>query len=363
MKKNRKPILIYILAVLVLGLFIYVVPLVTDAFEDTTVLDRGVIQMTEETDCYFVRTETVYEAGAAGSIKYNIKEGTHIKAGTILADFQANEAEGSEVMAARSKYADIIEKIGDAAIRTKSFEAQSSGVICYYADGYEATLTPASMAGYTRESIKEIDGVKAVELKQSPARKIEPVLKICDNDNWYIMCWVESASIANYEVGNGVTVTLPEGTVDMEVYSIKQDGDYWKLILWSNNYYEAFAKSRVEEGAITSRDYEGLKTETSNIISYTDKTTNEKYPVVLVQKQNGEYRIVRVKVKANDGEYSILSDVSFVDENGILHETVNIYDEILRNPDEADLESVEKAAEKAAEKAEKEAVEGEKNDN
>ncbi len=343
MKKNRKPILIYILAVLVLGLFIYVVPMVTDAFEDTTILDRGVIQMTEKTDCYFVRNETVYSAGAAGTVEYKIKEGTHIKAGAVLAQFEENEADGSEVMAPRSKYTDVIEKIGNNAVKTKSFESKSSGVICYYADGYEATLTPATMAGYTREKATEIDA-EPVELKQSPVRKTEPVLKICDNDNWYIMCWVESASIANYEIGNVVSVTLPDGTVEMEVYSITQEGDYWKLILWSNNYYESFAKSRVEEGAITSRDYEGLKTETGNIIIYNDKKTKEKYPVVLVMKQNGEYRIVRVDVKANDGEYSILRDVSFVDDNDILHETVNIYDEILRNPNEGDLEAAEKSA-------------------
>lgn len=342
MKNNRKTILIYILAVVVLGLFIYAVPKVTDAFEDTAVLDRGVIQVTEKADCYFIRHETVYEAGAAGTIEYKIKEGTHIKAGTVLASFKGNESEGSEVMAARSKYSEIIENVGDKAVRTKSFESKSSGVVCYYADGYEGALTPANMDTYTREKAMEINA-KAVELKQSPVRKTEPVLKICDNDNWYIMCWVESASIANYELGNTVSITLPAGTVDMEVCSIKQEGDYWKLIFWSNNYYEDFAKSRVEEGVITSKDYEGLKTETANIITDTDPETDEKYPVVLVLKQNGEYKVVRVKVKANDGDYSILSDVSFVDENGILHDTVNIYDEILKNPTEGDLKAAKGA--------------------
>ncbi len=342
MKNNRKTILIYLLIIIILGIFIYLVPKVTDAFETTAVLDRGVIQVTEKTDCYFVKHEMLYEAGAAGTVEYKIKEGTHIKAGTVLASFKASDSEGSEVMAARSKYSEIIENTGDKAVRTKSFESKSSGVVCYYADGYESKLTPANMEKYTREQAMEIHA-KPVELKQSPVRMTEPVLKICDNDNWYIMCWVESASIANYEVGNTVSITLPAGTVDMEVYSITQEGDFWKLIFWSNNYYEDFAKSRVEEGAITSKDYEGLKTETSNIITDTDEKTGEKYPVVLVLKQNGEYKIVRVKVKANDGEYSILSDVSFVDKNDILHETVNIYDEILRDPTEGDLKAAKDA--------------------
>ena len=342
MKNNRKPILIYILAVLVLGIFIYLVPMVTDAFDSTTVLEEGIIQVSEEADCYFVRHETVYEAGTAGTVEYKIKEGTHIRTGTILANFKADESDNSEVMAARSKYADIIEKVGDAAVRTKSFESKSSGVISYWADGYEASLTPETMEKLSRDKAQEITA-KPVELKQSPVRKTEPVLKICDNDNWYIMCWVESASIANYEVGNKVSITLPAGTVDMKVKSITQDGDYWKLIFWSNNYYEEFAKSRVEEGLIMSRYYEGLKTETSNIITYVDENTKEKSLVVLKMQKNGDLGIVPVKVRANDGESSILEEGSFVDDKGVLHNTVNMYDEILKNPSKHDLEAAVKA--------------------
>lgn len=342
MKNKRRPILIYILVVLVLGIFIYVVPLVTDAFDSTTILEEGIIQVSEEADCYFVRNETVYEAGAAGTLEYKIKEGTHIRTGTILAKFDADESENSEVMAARSKYADIIEKVGDAAVRTKSFKAASSGVISYWADGYEAVLTPKTMGTFSQEKAQELTA-KAVELKQSPVRKTEPVLKICDNDNWYIMCWVESASIANYEVGNKVSITLPAGTVDMKVQSIVQEGNCWKLIFWSNNYYEEFAKSRVEQGLIMSRYYEGLKTETGNIVTYIDEETKEKTPVVLKMKKNGDIGMVPVKVRANDGEFSILEEGTFVDEKGVLHNTVNMYDEILKSPSKHDLEAAVKA--------------------
>lgn len=346
MKKNRKPILIYILVVVILGMFIYVVPKVTDVLEATTVLERGTLQVTEDAECYFVRNETVYEAGEAGTVEYKIKEGTHIKTGTVLANFKANESEGSEVMAARSKYADIIENVGDAAVRTVSFESKSSGIVSYYADGYESILTPKTMDSFTREQALDITD-KAVELKQSPVRKTEPVLKICDNDNWYIMCWLESASIANYEVGNKVSVSLPEGTVDMKVYSISQEGDYWKIVFWSNNYYEAFARTRVAEGQIISNDYTGLVTETSNII------TDGNQPVVLVLQQNGEYDIVKVKVKANNGKYSALADVSYTDADGNTVDTVNIYDEIMRNPDQNDLQAI-KQREKREAKAAKE---------
>lgn len=345
MKKNRKNIFIYILAVVILGMFIYLVPKVTDVLEATTVIETGTLQVTEETDCYFVRHEAVYEAGAAGTVEYKIREGTHIKTGTSLAEFKEDKTEGSEVMTARSKYAGIIENIGDNAVKTVNFKSKSSGIVSYFADGYESILTPETMDKFSREKAQEINA-EPVELKQSPVRKSEPVLKICDNDNWYIMCWVESASVANYEVGNTVTVSLPEGSVDMKVESITQDGDYWKVIFWSNNYYKEFAKSRVVEGLIIAKDYTGLVTETSNII------TDGKQPVVLVLQQNGEYSIVKVKVKANNGEYSALAEVSYIDEAGNQVDTVNIYDEIMRNPDQGDLKAIKEREAREAKKAE-----------
>jgi putative membrane fusion protein len=290
-------------------------------------------------------SEAVYEAATAGKVEYKIKEGTHIKTGTKLADFKSDGNEGSEVMAARSKYADIIENVGSAAVKTSKFISKSSGIVSYYADGYESILTPKTMGKYTMESIQEITP-ELVELKQSPVRPGEPVLKICDNDNWYIMCWVESASIANYEIGNNVTVSLPAGSVDMTIENIVQDGDYWKITMWSNNYYEEFSQSRIEEGLLLSKDYAGLKTETSNII------LDGKDPVVLVLRQDGDYNIVKVKVLANDGTYSVLEDFEYTDADGNYVRTVDIYDEILRNPSEGDLQNVKDALKKGEEDAE-----------
>ena len=345
MNKKRKPILIYILIVVILGLLIYALPKVTDVFEDTAILETGTIEVKEDAKCFFVRDEAVYEAGDSGTVEYKVEEGIHVRTGATLAKFKADEIEGSEVMSPRSKYSEIIDKVGDHAVRTVNFRSKSSGVICYWADGYESLLTPDTMAAFKYSEAQKITD-KAVELGQSPVRKDEPVFKICDNDNWYIMCWIQSNTVGHYEVGSSVSVTLPEGTVEMEVYSITQEGERWKLILWSNNYYKEFAKTRVADGLIVAREYKGLKTETSNII------TDGKKPVVLRLRQNGEYELVNVKVKANDGEYSVLQDVSYVDEDGNLIYTVNVYDEILRNPDSSDIEAIKKRAKEGEKDAE-----------
>ncbi len=326
MKKiKRKPILIYLALVIGLGLVIYALPKVTDVFETTDVIQTGTLQVTEEVTCYFVREETVYEAGAAGKAKYLIDEGTHIRTGTKTAEFKEDETEGSEMMEPHSKYDKIIDGVGKDAIRTVSFEAQSSGVLSYYADGYESLLTPETMESFTYKDASALDS-RTVDLKHREVRKNEPLFKICDNDNWYIMCWVESASISKYQEGQDITFQLPEGNVDMTIESIVEDDDRWKIICWSNNYYEAFTTSRVEEAVLVSKDFDGLIVKNSCI------TTRDGKVGVMVLQKTGEFEFTRIKVIANDGEYSALEDDTFVDQNGDTVKTVQVYDEVLKRP-------------------------------
>lgn len=325
MKNKHKPVLIYLAAVLVLGIMIYVVPKVTDIFETTEVLQTGTLQVTEEVVCYFVREEVVYEAGSAGEATYLIEEGTHIKNGTVTAEFEEDKTEGTDIMEPRSKYDEIIESIGSDAVRTVSFEAQSSGILSYYADGYESILTPETMADFTYEDAVEIDA-KTVNLKHNDLRRKEPVFKICDNDNWYIMCWVESASVSKYQVGQDISMQFEDGVVDMTIENIVEDGDRWKITCWSNNYYEAFTTSRVKDGVMISEDYDGLIVKNSCI------TTRDGQIGLMVLQKNGEYKFTRIEVIANDGEYSALKEGTFVDQNGDKVNTVQVYDEVLKNP-------------------------------
>ena len=325
MKEKRKPILIYLALVLGLGLLIYAVPKVTDVFETTEVIMTGTLQVTEEVECYFVREETVYEAGAAGTAKYLIDEGTHIRTGTVTAEFKEDETDGAEIMEPQSKYDQVIEGVGKDAVRTVSFEAQSSGVLSYYADGYESTLTPQTMDAITYDEVKHMES-NAIDLKHKKLRKKEPVFKICDNDNWYIMCWIDSASISKYQVGNDITIQLPEGNVDMTIQSITEDDGKWKLICWSNNYYEAFTTSRVEDAVLVSKDFDGLIIKNSCITTRDDKIG------VMVLQKNGDFEFTRIKVIANDGEYSAVEDDTFTDRDGNSVKTVQVYDEILKRP-------------------------------
>ncbi len=328
-KKNRKFVYLFILVLIVLYIAIYVVPKVTGIFETTETLEAGSLQGTEETVCYFVREETVYEAGVSGELAYLIKEGTHIRKGTkaikLIEKNLSKQEEADEQE--KSKYKALTDRLGDRTVRTEDGKVASSGIFSSYVDGYEAFFTPESMETLKYEDVKELD-IQAEDVKRNEALAKEPVFKISDNDNWYLMCWVEAASVAKYEIGNEMTVQLPEGAVGVTIKNIIEDGDQWKILFRCNRYYEGFSKSRIEEARIITRDYSGLIAENGSI------TTRDGKPGVMVRQTSGEYVFTRVKILARDGDYSALQDVSFIDEDGNSVDTVKVYDEILKNPGE-----------------------------
>lgn len=326
-KKNRKPIYVFVLALIVLYIAIYVIPKATGLFDTTEVVEAGTLQVTEETTCYFVRNETVYEAGEAGSLDYKVREGVHIRKGTTV--LKLTEGGGGDSSKKNSKedseYKDVIKQLGDHVVQTVSCEAQSSGVLSYYADGYENFFSPDTMDQLRYKNVKDLQ-IEAKALKRETTLQTEPLFKICDNENWYLLCWVEAASIARYEVGNDVTVQLPDGDVTATVQDITEDGEQWKLTLRSNQYYASFAKSRIEEARLVSQEYDGLIVENGAI------TTRDGETGVMVRQTNGDFAFTRIQVIASDGEYSVLEDGSFTDEDGNTVDTINVYDEILKRP-------------------------------
>ncbi len=322
-KKNRKFVYLFILVLIVLYIAIYVVPKVTGIFETTETLEAGSLQGTEETICYFVREETVYEAGVSGELAYPIKEGTHIRKGTKAIKLAEKTLPKQE----ESKYKEIIDRLGESAVQTADGKVGSSGIFSSYVDGYEAFFTPESMETLKYEDVRDLK-IQAEDVKRDESLAREPIFKISDNDNWYLMCWVEAASVAKYEIGNEMTIQLPEGAVGVTIKNIIEDGDHWKILFRCNRYYKGFSKSRIEEARIITRDYSGLIAENGSI------TTRDGKPGVMVRQTSGEYVFTRVKILARDGDYSALQDVSFIDEDGNSVDTVKVYDEILKHPGE-----------------------------
>ena len=152
-KKKKNILLASILAAvtIVLGIVIYVLPMVSDALTSTWVLEYGSLQVTDKATCYAVRYETPQNVTADGSIQYHIEEGTMVRRGTKILDV----APGG------------------------GYTAQGTGIVSYYSDGKESYFTPESMV-----SLKYSEGNRVtVEL---PLGKIKcSVYKITDVRDGY----------------------------------------------------------------------------------------------------------------------------------------------------------------------------------
>jgi len=321
MKKGRKIILyFFVLALIGLYVVLYAVPSLTGALTKTEILQYEAFQVTDETTCYFVREEQVYMAANSGEINYYLEDGVQVRKGARILTISPEryEAEGSA-------YAELITKLSDKAVTLYDCVAEFNGVVGYYVDGYEGRFTPENIKDIQYRDVKELQA-EGVNVVRNTTLTGEPLYKICNNHLWYLTCWVEPGNIGKYEVGKNVTVKLPAGEVKAVITEILDEGDMWQVILESNRHYPDLAKVRWVSATIITFDYSGI------IIRNASLTTQDGKVGVYVKSRNGDFVFTPVKSIDSDGEVTVVESSYFYDEEGHRVETVDIYDEILKEP-------------------------------
>lgn len=69
-KIKKKPILLFVIAIVALYAIIYIIPSVTGALISSYTAEYGELKVSDETTGYIVRNETVYLASSAGELVY-----------------------------------------------------------------------------------------------------------------------------------------------------------------------------------------------------------------------------------------------------------------------------------------------------
>ncbi len=324
MKDKRK--YIYFIAVLiVLGLIIYVVPSVTGLFETTQTIESGTLQVSENNTCYFIRNEKIYTAAAGGEIHYLVKEGEKIRRKTRIAQF--NEDGRSLEEGEESEYADLQKSIKGLTVKTDSFKAGSSGVVSFYIDENENRFTAANMDSLKYEEVSDME-FGETKVKRNSTFEGEPLFKMVDDSKWYFVFWTATENIARYEKGNSLSLIIDKGEINATITDIAEDGDMWRITASSNNYYKDLPRYICKDAVIVSSRSSGL------IIDNEYMTTRKGKPGVMVRQKTGDYEFVPVNVEASDGTQSVVSESYFYDEKGKMINTVQVYDEILKDPGE-----------------------------
>ena len=338
-KKTKKAICIYIAALLTLYVVVEVLPKVTDIFETTQVLEPGNLKLSYETDGYFIKEESIGIAYETGDIEYLTEVGTSVKRGHELVAVDRDNDAGDK----NPRFGEYTERLKGYDGLYKEYKAPISGIFSLSIDGYEDYLTPENMEKVQKDTVKHLS-YNSADLERKSVIKGEPIYKVTWDDYWYILCWVDKETAETYSEGKDVILELPEGDVEAEIYSIKKEESSreYRVIFYLNVYYEALAESRCEKINIVTSDNEGLIVDNKCIIE------KNGYKGVYVVDKNGDYSFTKIRVIAYDDKHSIIDDVTFIDEDGYQVYTVNVYDEVLKNPKSAlekDLKEEEKSKE------------------
>lgn len=318
---RKSPIKYFFIAVILLMVLIYVFPRIPELFASTYTVEYGELRLTDEGEACFVRNEKVYVAGDSGKTNYYIKEGDLVRKNTRVMDFSdPYDKEASE------KYTAIADRLGKKAIVTNDFLTKDVGTISYFADGNEASLNGKTMSKVTYDKFRELKNSKSLELKRDEVCKGEPVFKVVDRKDWYLVVFVNKESRKRYEEGQTVKVNFEDGEVDAVVKSVNEEEKKLRVILDIDNFYENYAAKRTDDVIITTYDGKGL------IINNSSITKVKGREGVYVRDNTGDYEFVPVQVYLTDGEKSLVANKVFYDEKGQMTETIKIYDEVLKKP-------------------------------
>ncbi|QHI73207.1 hypothetical protein Ami3637_13220 [Aminipila terrae] len=299
-KGKKRGLLLYMIVLISLGIITQLVPEVTGALTKTEILQYENMQITDEVKCYIVRNETVHLAANAGTINYYIENGVKVRKNTKILDITPHSA-SSET----SEYADIVTRLGKTNVTLTQMNCAQTGIVSYYVDGYEGYFTPEKMATL---KYKDVEGlkIKPVNLTRKNTLAGEPLFKICENNYWYMIAWVDPSNIAKYEVGNSVKVDLPMGQVKANVEQMVDQGEKWLVIMKTTMFYEDFTKIRSTKANIITQDYSGIKVRNSSI------TTDKGVVGVYIKSKNGDFVFKPVKIITSDGITLLLMFPAFM---------------------------------------------------
>ena len=325
-KRTRRILIVYLAALVILYIVVFQMPKMSDKFETTQVLENGTLEVSCEADGYIVKDEAVCVCSKTGAITYRVEDGTVVKKGTKIESIEEDTSdEESEI---RGKYQKYLDKLKGYDLLLESSTAPISGVCSTTIDGNEKFFRIDHLDKITKEKAED-RSMKQLELKRDKVNAGEPVFKISDDDAWYIVCWVDKEDAAKFEENEKVRITIEGSTLDARVRTIKREGDFYKMIFYLNVYYEDFCEARNVHITVVQSNTTGVIVDNECIIEKHGQKG------VYVKTKDGDTYFRPIKVKITDGKQSVIYESIYVNDKYEQVETVRVYQEVLRHPQEA----------------------------
>jgi len=331
-KRTKKPIIFFVIVLAALYTVIYIVPKVSGALVSSYIAQYGQLKICDETTAYFVRNEKVYLAHASGQPNYFFEEGSLVRKDAKILEMAVKEMEDSsggkeEEIGPSETYTPILNRLGEDAVVVEDYRSEEVGVVSYFSDGYEFRLTPDTIEKGKESFYQQLSQEDVIPLQRESVVKGEPLFKIVDRTEWYMVCFVDKEHADRYEAGSTIKVEFEDGEIDAQVYQTEIMGEKAKVVLHTNYYYDRFAEMRIADVSLVTYDEKGVIIENSSI-------TEEKGQAgVYVKNKGDDFFFVPIKVYATDGKKSLIADDFYYDteNDGEMVITVEVYDEILKH--------------------------------
>lgn len=231
---------------------------------------------------------------------------------------------GKNLNTLKSEKEKLEKKISQGMIQIK---CPISGIASFQVDGYESILNPRNMATLKLEELEKIDE-NSTNLKTNKVIPTQPLLKIVDNNKWYIVTWIDSKLSENYGVGKNVTFKFPKGEIQGKIYKVLENKGKYMVIFQMDQYIDNFSSMRNMKVDVVVVNYEGLKIYKDSIV----QRNGQKGVYVLDINRYAKFK--PIEVIGYDDKYAIVKNNIFYEENGSQMKaipTINLYDEIVRN--------------------------------
>ena len=301
--KAKIYIVAYVLIFVALYVYIYIVPRVSDIFVDTYIAEYGTLENAVDTSLLFVRDEKVYEAAGSGAVSRVVSQGKLVR-------------KGAKVVT-----------LGGSACYTKQ-----RGIISYFYDGMEGTLTPDKLDTITISSLDAArsQDFKIQKCKSKNAESGDKLFKVVDNQQWYLIAWLSAEEAEGIAEGGAVSVDFnDENRLRMKVKSIatekNEETEKQKIVLSCNRYYEFFDKYRAKDCKLIKSSRTGILLETSSIVE------EDGQKGVYVKDKFDSYNFTPISILSTDGDVTVVEKNYYYDEDGKTVATVKNYDEILKS--------------------------------
>lgn len=331
-KIKKSPLIIFALAVAVFYVLIYVLPKISGALQPSYTAEYGELKVSDSTEGYFVRNEFVYFTKSSGEENTYIKNDTLVRKGTRIMEvipnqgtYQVKHKTSKEGLGTYQRFRRNIK--GEHHIDTDDCVTEHEGILAYNADGYESMLTPDNMDKKDKTFFKLLSNNDNIDLRREEVLVTDPLFKICDRSEWYIICYVPRDSEQRYKVGSRVTVEIADNAeIVGKIYKVADERREKRLTIKTNHYFKNFTTLRKADIRVVTSSVMGLLISNSSIVEKDGKQG------VFVRQKTGKYKFVRISVIATDGKKSAIYESRFRDAKGKSISTVRSYDDVLRRP-------------------------------